>query len=63
MSPFQILPAADLQTMLEKRVQWHDANMPKFIETWKEYVDPAGGGVPAAAAAAVPSGVDNTMPE
>ena len=45
-------------------MQWHDANMPKFIETWKEYVDPAGGGVPgAAAAAAVPSGVDNTMPE
>ena len=50
----------ELQILLQKRMKWRDANNSKFIETWKDYVDPSG-----AAATEAPRlcGMDNTLPD
>ena len=64
-SAFQVVPSSELQSLLAKRVQWHNANISNFIETWKEYVDPIQGGGPAAAAggATQSSMLDTSLPE
>ena len=41
MLPYHVLPAAELQPLLEKRVEWHNANISKFVETGQNYVDPS----------------------
>ena len=47
-------------------MEWHDANISKFVETWKHYVDPTGSTAGRGAAArAGPNvcGLDTTLPE
>ena len=58
--PFQILPAAELQDILEEHVEWHDKNISNFVEKWKAYVEPNRPG--AAAKVARPS-LDNKLPD
>ena len=50
--------------LLHWRMDWHDANISKFVEAWKDYVDPAGAAGPAAGAQPQGSaGLDYTLPE
>ena len=63
MLPLQVWPASELQSFLEKRVEWHDANISKFVEKWQAYVEPAGGGRAEASKAPRQTGPDNTLPE
>ena len=56
----QVLPAHELESLLQRRKEWHDANISKFVEAWKDYVDPAG--VEAAKPLGA-CGLDNVLPE
>ena len=45
-------------------MDWHDANISKFVEAWKDYVDPAGAAGPAAGAQPQgPAGLDYALQE
>ena len=61
--PLQVLPASELETLLHRRMDWHDANISKFVEAWKDYVDPAGMAGVAGAQPQGPTGLDYTLPE
>ena len=43
MLPCQALPAAELQSLVDKNVAWHDANLSEFVEIWGNYVGQAAG--------------------
>ena len=64
----QVLHVAELQSLVGKRVAWHEANISEFVEMESNYVDP---GHPAAAESAASGGAragggppvaDNTLP-
>ena len=45
-------------------MDWHEANISKFVEAWKDYADPAGAaGAAAGAQPQGPAGLDYTLPE
>ena len=60
MPSLQVLPASELETLLHRLMDWHDANISKFVEAWKDYVDPAGA---AGVQPQGPAGLDYKLPE
>ena len=61
-----MVPAQELETLLKRRKAWHDTNISKFVEAWKEYVDPGGADVPGPVGVAKRSsvcGLDYALPE
>ena len=64
MLPLQVSPASELETLLHRLMDWHDANISKFVEAWKDYVDPAeAAGAAAGAQPQGPAGLDYTLQE
>ena len=60
--PLQVLPTHKLHAILQKRMEWHDANIAIFVQMWKDCVDPAGAGALAAPRLSL-GGLDNTLPD
>jgi len=56
-----VLPAHELHAILQKRMEWHDANITIFVQMWKNCVDPAGAGASAAPHLSLGS-LDTTLP-
>ena len=59
----QVLPAHELHTILQKRIQWHNANISTFVKMWQDCVDPAGMGQGGLMAARPAGCLDTTLPE
>ena len=38
----QVLPAHELHTILQKRIQWHNANISTFVKMWLDGGSPSG---------------------
>ena len=57
-----VVPAHELHAILQKRMEWHDANIAIFVQMWKDCVDPAGAGASAAPRLNL-GGLDNTLPD
>ena len=54
------MPAHELEPLLQRRAEWHNANISKFVEAWKDYVDPGGVGEAKPPSAC---GLDNVLPD
>ena len=59
----QVLPAHELHTILQKRIQWHNANISTFVKMWQDCVDPAGMGQGGLTVARPAGCLDTTLPE
>jgi hypothetical protein len=59
--PFQIIPAADIEEIMEERIKWHDKNLSDFVAKWKSYVEP--NAAQAGPARAARSCLDNKIPQ
>ena len=45
-----MVPAQELEILLERLKEWHSTYISKFVEAWKEYVDPGGADGPGGVA-------------